>query len=291
VRRYPVHPLAGAAPILAVFAILTGCSPATGVSADSSAAPGAPVTPSQTATPTAPASGSAPVASPRHRTETVVTLGDSVPRGTACGCTPFGSIVASRMSRSLGTAVRDLNDSVSGLTSGGLLDMLSSGGSVANDVSRADVVLIEIGANDVSYLGTRCGTGTGCYAASIAGVAANVADILERVKAHNPHPWLQVVLVNYWNVWQDGRVAAGLGSDFQKTSRNVTAAVNASLADVAASRSLSVVDLVLPFLAANNFDDTDLLAADGDHPNASGHLLIANTILNDLPGLLQPLGS
>ena len=222
------------------------------------------------------------------RSLTVVTLGDSVPAGHACGCTPFGSLVAAQIGSATGATIHDINDAQSGLNSGGLLSMVTTAGSVATDVAKADIVMIEIGANDVSYQGTKCGTGVGCYTSAINTMTHNVNAIVSHILSVNNRPNFKLVLINYWDVWEDGQVASAYGAAFEATAHNVTAAVNAGLASAAANTGVAIVDLVGPFEGPSEADDSFLLAADGDHPNAAGHLVIANAILAQVPRLLTP---
>lgn len=261
---------------------------------NAAAAPSLDSTPVPRATITAPSANASPAplamslarSAPVVLPVTVVTLGDSVPAGTACNCTPFGSLVAASIGRSTGAVVTDINDSVSALGSAGLLAMVSGSGQVAKDVAKADVVMIEIGANDVDYLGAGCGTGVGCYTNAIATMTTNVDLIVKRILKLNARPALRIILINYWDVWEDGQVASDYGTTFEATAHNVTAAVNQGIASVAVAHKLPVVDLVVPFEGTTRADDTYLLAADGNHPNAAGHRLIASAILSQVPGLL-----
>jgi len=56
--------------------------------------------------------------------------------------------------------------------------------------------------------------------------------------------------------------------------------VNAGIRSAAAKHGGVYVDLFTPFRGADGSKDcTALLAADGDHPDAAGHALIARTLL------------
>ena len=79
----------------------------------------------------------------------IVALGDSVPRGTNCDCHPFPPLTAAGLSTKTGDTVGADNDSVAGATTSSVLRQLMSNESVIDDVTNADVVEIEIGANDV----------------------------------------------------------------------------------------------------------------------------------------------
>src|SRR5690349_24131050 len=60
------------------------------------------------------------------RTRSIVTLGDSVPRGTNCHCTPYPKIIAARLSETSSQAVSATNDSVAGYTTANVLRQLTT---------------------------------------------------------------------------------------------------------------------------------------------------------------------
>ena len=110
----------------------------------------------------------------------VVALGDSVPRGTNCGCTPYPQLTASYLTASDRREVKATNDAVGGFTSTDVVKQLRSDSDVISDVANADVVEIEIGANDVAYSGS-CGTSVACYQPMISSTERNLAQIVTRV--------------------------------------------------------------------------------------------------------------
>jgi lysophospholipase L1-like esterase len=81
----------------------------------------------------------------------VVALGDSVPRGTGCDCTPYPPLTADGLMETSGQAVTAANDAVGGYTTEDVLRRLGSNSDVIDRVRAADVVEIEVGANDVGY--------------------------------------------------------------------------------------------------------------------------------------------
>ena len=66
------------------------------------------------------------------------------------------------------------NDAVGGFTSADVLRQLRSDSEVVSDVAKADVVEIEVGANDVGYTGS-CGTSVACYQPMISSTERNLA--------------------------------------------------------------------------------------------------------------------
>lgn len=235
---------------------------------------------SSTATP-AGAPSSAPVTEIRSRS-TLVGLGDSVPAGSACGCVPFVPRLAQQLAVDTSQPVTAINDAAGGEDSGELLAALTKPTRMARDVSTANIVTITIGANDVSYSSHASGScggsdGTACYRPEVRTMTANVSAILNRVRALRGGRPTIVLVTGYWNVWQDGEVASGMGAEFVEVSHTVTSMVNQGLQQAATSHGALYVDLAKAFTATGP-DDTGLLAADGDHPNAAGHQLIADVL-------------
>lgn len=232
-----------------------------------------------TAAVAAPHAGSAAVTS-------VVGLGDSVPAGSACDCDTFVSLIRKTLATRQGTGVAADNLATGGLTSQGLLDQMDSG-SATDAVGKADLVIITIGANDfdsASLEDDDCGprAGLACYKDGLARLRANVDGILGKVRALQTRPRSRIVVTGYWNVFLDGDSARAKGTAYVSNSDALTRAVNGTLAGAAAAKGARYVDVYGPFKGDGSRDDTPLLAADGDHPNAAGHRLIADSILSAL---------
>jgi lysophospholipase L1-like esterase len=90
-----------------------------------------------------------------------------------------------------------------------------------------------------------------------------------------------VLVTGYWNVFLDGPVGTAQGAEYVRDSSALTLQVNAVLAHEAASAGAVYVDLRGPFLAAtggSSDDEGPLLASDGDHPSAQGHVVIAHAL-------------
>lgn len=205
----------------------------------------------------------------------VVALGDSVPRGTACHCTPFPSLTANALSASSGREFKAANDSVAGATSADILTQLMSDSAVIEHVRTADVVEIEIGANDVGYSNT-CGTSVSCYASRVPAMEKNLAAIVSRTRALRPGHKALIVLLDYWNVWLGGKYAAAKGPAYVAASEQLTDDVDAAIKRIASSSGSAYVDLRAAFKGPEyDADETRFLATDGDHPNAAGHKQIA----------------
>ena len=102
----------------------------------------------------------------------MVALGDSVPAGSACNCTPYPELSASELSPPGGPAVAARNEAVGGFTTVDVLDQLSSASDVIDHVKTANLVEVEVGANDVPH-SNSCGTDVACYLPNVPEVRAN----------------------------------------------------------------------------------------------------------------------
>jgi lysophospholipase L1-like esterase len=167
------------------------------------------------------------------------------------------------------------NDAVAGATTSTVLRQLASDGAVIDHVRRADVIEIEIGANDVAY-NSDCGTAVDCYAAEIPTIRKNLDEIVARVHALTSGHEALVVLLDYWSVWLGGKYAAAKGEAYVAAAEQVTDDVNAVIESTAARSRSPYVDLRAAFKGPDYaYDETHYLAPDGDHPNAAGHKQIA----------------
>lgn len=211
----------------------------------------------------------------------VVALGDSVPAGTACNCSPYVDLVADAVASTQHARVTAVNLSVPGQTIGGLTSQLRSS-SAAGELARADVVLVTVGANDLEGE-EQCtpDSPTTCYAGDLRALQPAYVRMLDLLGA-TVSPRAKIVVTGYWNVFLDGAVATEKGATYVSNSRELTQAVNDVIAAAAETHSATYVDIFAPFKGAGDADDTALLAADGDHPDAAGHRVIAESIVSVL---------
>jgi acyl-CoA thioesterase I len=211
-------------------------------------------------------------------------LGDSVPFGTACNCTPYPKLTASHIAQITGHKVTASNDAMGGFVSSDVLHQLRAGASATANVANADAVMIEIGANDIAFSST-CGTKVACYEAKLPQVMQNVAAIVARVHQLTAGHPVVVVLLDYWNVWLGGRYAQARGPAYVHAANSLTDAFSDALQSIARSTGSLYVDLRVTFRGpAHDRDETDLLASDGDHPDAAGHQRIAEAIVRKIAG-------
>jgi acyl-CoA thioesterase-1 len=202
-------------------------------------------------------------------TPSVVTLGDSVAAGAECGCDPFPARYAE------GQHAIDVNLAESGATASDVRDELPGD---SGALSRAAEVLIMIGANDVA--GTIDDPTT--YPAAAAGVRSEVTATIAGIERLHSVP---VIVLGYWNVVLDGRVGRQTyGPDGVRAATRATAMINNALRAAAATDpDARYISTEPAFHGADGaHDPTDLLAADGDHPNAAGQAAIA-ALLPPLP--------
>lgn len=213
-------------------------------------------------------------------------LGDSVTAGTRCRCAAFPELYARSLGERSDVPVRLTNLGAPGATSADLRDELPTH---ADELRRADVVLITIGANDFASLSDTvldlaCGgdDDLACSRPRLAILRANLdatlAEITD-VRAGQPTTFL---VTGYWNVYEDGNVA---DLDYTPAGRAASIALTRAVNDVidtAVRRSGGrYVDLLTPFRGSSgDHDATPLLADDGDHPNAAGHRVIADALLS-----------
>ncbi|GAA3610710.1 SGNH/GDSL hydrolase family protein [Microlunatus ginsengisoli] len=218
----------------------------------------------------------------------VVAIGDSVTAGTNCDCTPFPEQYATAIADEYDVKTYVRNDGQGGETSDDVLDDLEHDGAEQDDISGADIVLVTIGANDFgpSYDQIVAGTCGGsdqlaCVEDSLGSVQDNLTAIVKRIRELRGQKPTAILLTGYWNVFEDGDVAKkSMTTQGLADSDALTLATNRIVQQVATAQHATYVDLYAPFKGSDGSDDpTDLLADDGDHPNAAGHKLIAQALL------------
>jgi lysophospholipase L1-like esterase len=216
----------------------------------------------------------------------VVGIGDSVTAGSACNCETFVGLYATDLAYQRGLTTSSVNLGVAGSTSSQLLQSLTRPGTFRDQVAKADILLVTIGANDLASLEGRQSSGcaSSCYGPLVSGVGHNVGLIVAAARAaHASHP-PTILVTDYWNVFQDGDVGtAENGGAFQSWSDVLTRAESTAVCTAARRAGATCVSLYAPFKGDGSKNPTALLASDGDHPSSTGHQLIASTLLASTP--------
>jgi lysophospholipase L1-like esterase len=216
----------------------------------------------------------------------VVGLGDSVPAGGGgCDCTNFVQAYAQLIEANTGKPSAVENFAVGGTTSGDVVDELSQPAVIAA-LKMATIVLIMTGANDYDDVFDEAGIGidpADIYPPIATVVQDNVTTTITKIKALNKKA--KVVVLDYWAAEEDGAVAR---SQYDVTTQAAaiaaTVSVNTALAIAAKAAGATYVSTYTAFKGKEGTqDDTNLLLADGDHPDPAGHALIAGTLAAVLP--------
>jgi lysophospholipase L1-like esterase len=211
-------------------------------------------------------------------TPVVVTLGDSVPAGTACDCDPFPD----RYARLVSPAAVSVNLAQPGDTSADVRDEVDAD-DIRADLRRATIVLIMAGANDLAaaFDDER---DDHAYETSAAQVEANVAATVDTILQVHSTP-VTVLVLGYWNVVKDGSAGfAAYGAEGLASARGATRYCNLALQRAAKQAGARYVPTTAAFRGEHRtLDPTGLLASDGDHPNADGQEAIAEAVYAAVP--------
>jgi len=241
--------------------------------------------PSVTATPTGVAALSRSALAADRRA-VVVALGDSVPAGSGCACRNFVSSYGDLLSRRAPHAAGVTNLAQGGAQTADVLEQLRLP-AVRQALSDATTVLLMIGANDFYGPFRRVQGGASAateYRAAAQRVRINLARTISQIRSLQAGP-VKIVVVGYWNVVEDGRVGRrDYGPAGVASAESATRWANHALRDAARSGHVMYVSTYKAFKGAEGRKDpTRLLTADGDHPNAAGHRLLARTVYAPVP--------
>jgi lysophospholipase L1-like esterase len=210
------------------------------------------------------------------RTWSIVALGDSVPSGYHCNCTPYPQLSAAGLTSTTGQTVTAANDAVAGYTTTDVLNQLKSDSAVIDRVRKADAVEINVGANDVAYNSNSCGTKVDCYAPLVAPMQKNLAAIVSRVHDLTAGHKVLVVLLDYWSIWLGGTYARDKGHAYVSAARQMTNQVDAAIKTTASQSGSAYVSERRAFKGPSfGYIESHYLATDGEHPNAAGHQALA----------------
>jgi len=181
--------------------------------------------------------------------KTIVFFGNSLTAGY--GVSPseaFPAIIQKRID-SLGLPYKVVNAGVSGET--------SSGGKTRIDwILRepVDIFILELGAND------------GLRGTPLSETKKNLQDIIDKVKAKYPDTKL---------VFAGMEIPPNMGQAYTTEFRNI-------YTDLAAKNKMTLI----PFLLEGVGGEPELNQADGIHPTAEGHIIVAENVWKQLEKLL-----
>ena len=249
-----------------------------------SAATAGPETPQpETPTSSPPAPGPATRLAPTGPVR-LVGLGDSVMSGTNCDCDGVTDELAESLHATWKVPVIQANLGDPGATTDDLLEDLTHDRYTIGAVRHADVVVVIIGANDVTDdldVWRRTGCDRSCYLPHVRQMRSRLGRILARITDLEGNRPFGLVVDGYWNILTDGHTALRQGGMPQLSwSRAVTASVDSAIKDAAGAAGAHYVELRSVFSTAPD----PLLADDGDHPNAAGVKAIARANLRALRG-------
>lgn len=221
---------------------------------------------------------SSPSAPPSY--DQLVGLGDSVPAASECDCAGFVAGVAQQLSQP-GHHVKSVNLAVPGSTSSDLTEDLT-GADERSAIAASDVVLLEIGANDItvsSLTDPACLGSDKCWRSDLNSLDGNIRQILSTLRGLRPADPAVIAVVGYWNVVQSGDVGAANGPTYVQNAQLLTAAVNRLLKRDSAAANAIFVDADTAFGSEDRVM-ASLLAPDGDHPNADGHDVLTAAVVS-----------
>src|SRR5688572_8359071 len=182
--------------------------------------------------------------------KTIIFFGNSLTAGY--GLSPseaFPAIIQKKID-SLGLPYQVVNAGVSGET--------SSGGKTRIDWilrETVDIFILELGAND------------GLRGTPLSETKKNLQDIIDKVRAKYPDTKL---------VFAGMEIPPNMGQAYTTEFRNI-------YTELAAKNNMALI----PFLLEGVGGEPELNQADGIHPTAEGHLIVADNVWKQLEKLLQ----
>ena len=218
----------------------------------------------------------------------ILGLGDSVPAGSGCFCSNYVTLFGQRLATAETSRFTVLNLARGGAVS---LDILQQVRSSSIGIPTGRVSIITVGANDFdeAIVGTPQCRNALCYLTTLRSVDGSIRAILSSLlhnQAGASTGTSAIVLTNYWNIFRDGAAGRSRGPVYVANNDALTRRVNALLRYDASVYRVTYADLYSPFKGTDGRrDDTSFLAADGYHPNAEGHRVIAAVLQRALAHL------
>lgn len=216
----------------------------------------------------------------------MVTFGDSVAYGSACDCRPFPGRYAKKVAAHLGRSVRMANFAYPGARVRGVARQLGTS-HVRWVVRRSGTAVIMIGANDFQeafqdVLAHKVSS-TDAFPPVARFVQRKVVSEVRTIK--RLRPGIHVIVLGYWNVMKDGNVGLrAYGRWGEAKAVEATLDADAGLHRAAVATHSTYVSTYYPFKGYDGKSNcTWLLTRDGDHPNSTGHAVIASALYRAAP--------
>ena len=270
--------------VLATALVLGGCDD--GGTPEDATRPGPESTSPVPAAPPEPTSPSPapPAVDGEFDTVTYVALGDSLATG-AGATTSYVEVYADGVEARTGVEVAITNLAVNGWTSTDLLDALRQDETMRTAVAGADLVTVDIGANDLLraipvYASEQCGGDDNlqCLREATALVEVQWAAILDEILDLRDGDTTGIATIDLYQPFVGNpRVADDLDA-----LRPVMAELNAVLTSGAEARGIPVARVHTAFHGPDGTDDPTeafLISVDGLHPSNAGHAVIAQELL------------
>jgi acyl-CoA thioesterase-1 len=110
-------------------------------------------------------------------------------------------------------------------------------------------------------------------------VTETISMIVSRIRKLAVRARTAVVLLDYWSVWLGGQYAHAQGVAYVDAANSLPHTFNDAIHSIALNTGSIYLDLRTAFRGHDDgWDETYLLASDGEHPNAAGHERIAKAI-------------
>ncbi len=187
-------------------------------------------------------------------TKTILVLGDSLSQGFGLAPSEAYPMLLSKKLRAAGLNFQVTNASAAGGTTEGGLERLP-----AHLKRHIDIFIVELGIND-AFRGLP-----------VDQIQTNLQQIIDKVKARNPHVRVVVAGMQLPNYAADDYVSA-----FSKM-----------FADLAAKNDAALVPYLLQRVSGN----PSMNLSDGIHPNAAGQKILAETVWHVLEPVAREVAS
>lgn len=257
-----------------------------GSGAVTTSAPAPGPAPTGTPAPGAPAAPAIPTPVPANALR-VVTIGDSEAKNAHCPrCKAYGYVAGEQLAALQRRPLNSVRFALGSYASGDLVTQLGVP-EVRTAVSAADLLLVQLGANDFSQAAANVAacrdTVDACYGPTLAGVRDNLREGIRGAMRLQRKERARIVVVGYPNVLTVAARGRAKGADYMLGEQRLTEALNAVIREAAESSGALYVDTYPAVIGSGRDGASDLnLTADGNHLSAAGHAAVARAMLTRL---------